>query len=79
MKIKVKVREKTQIDKKINTEYIRLDDFLKLNDAVQSGGHAKFVIQGGEVKLNGEVCTQRGKKLRPGDSVEFSGTIYNVI
>lgn len=79
MKIKVKVREKQQIDKKINTEFIRLDDFLKLNDAVQSGGHAKFVIQGGEVRLNGEICTQRGKKLRPGDSVDFNGFIYNVI
>lgn len=79
MKIKVKVREKKQIDKKISTEFIRLDEFLKLNDAVQSGGHAKVVVQGGEVKVNGEICTMRGKKLRPGDSAEYNGIIYNVI
>lgn len=78
MKIKVKVAEKQQIDKKIDTEFIRLDAFLKMNDAVQSGGHAKVVIQDGEVKVNGEVCTMRGKKLRPGDSVEFQWKIYNV-
>ncbi len=79
MKIKVKVAEKPEINKKIDTDFIRLDAFLKMNDAVQSGGHAKVVIQDGEVKVNGEVCTMRGKKLRPGDSVEFQWKIYNVI
>ena len=79
MKIKVRVAEKTQVSKKIDTEFIRLDSFMKLVDAVQSGGHAKIVIQSGEVKVNGEVCAQRGKKLRPGDSVEFNNTIYNVV
>ena len=64
MKIKVRLAEKTQVNKKIDTEFIRLDAFLKLVDAVQSGGHAKIVVQDGEVKVNNEICIQRGKKLR---------------
>ncbi len=78
MKIKVKIAEKPVIEKKIDTDFIRVDAFLKMNDAVQSGGHAKIVIQDGEVKVNGEVCTQRGKKLRTGDQVEFNRVIYKV-
>ena len=78
MKIKVKVAEKQQVSKKIDTDFIRLDAFLKMCDAVQTGGHAKIVIQEGEVKVNGEICTQRGKKLRKGDSAEFERVVYNV-
>ena len=78
MKIKVKVAEKQKITKKIDTDFIRLDAFLKMCDAVQTGGHAKIVIQEGEVKVNGEICTQRGKKLRSGDTAEFENVIYNV-
>lgn len=78
MKIKVKVAEKKQVSKKIDTDFIRLDAFLKMCDAVQSGGHAKIVIQDGEVRVNGEVCTQRGKKLRKGDIAEFERTVYTV-
>ena len=78
MKIKVKVAEKKQVSKKISTDFIKLDSFLKMCDAVQTGGHAKMVIQDGEVKVNGEVCTQRGKKLRKGDSAEFERTVYTV-
>ncbi len=78
MKIKVRVAEKKITEKKIDTEFIRLDAFLKLVDAVQSGGHAKIVIQGGEVRVNGEICGQRGKKLRPGDTVEFEKAKYIV-
>ena len=78
MRIKVKVAEKQKITKKIDTDFIRLDAFLKMNDVVQSGGHAKIVIQEGEVKVNGEVCTMRGKKLRKGDSAEFERVIYIV-
>ena len=78
MKIKVKVAEKQKITKKIDTDFIRLDAFLKMNDAVQSGGHAKIVIQEGEVRVNGEVCTMRGKKLRKGDTDEFERVIYIV-
>ena len=52
---------------------IALDMFLKLADVVQSGGQAKHLIQGGCVLVNGEVEKRRGRKLRPGDSVEVNG------
>ncbi len=78
MKIKAKVVEKKKVSKKIDTDYIRLDSFLKMCDAVQTGGHAKIVIQEGEVRVNGEICTQRGKKLRKGDYAEFETVIYSV-
>ena len=58
---------------KINTEYIKLDALLKFAGAVGTGGEAKLSIQEGEVKVNGEVCTMRGRKLRPGDRAELSG------
>ncbi len=57
----------------IDTEYIKLDSLLKLANAVSSGGEAKLMIQGGEVSLNGEICTQRGRKIRPGDVVSLPG------
>ncbi len=56
---------------KIREEFIKLDSLLKLAGMVSTGGIAKMVIQNGEVKLNGEVCLQRGKKIRPGDKVEY--------
>ena len=51
----------------ITTEYIKLQDLLKLANAVETGGEAKECIQSGEVLVNGEVCTMRGKKIRPGE------------
>jgi len=78
-KIKLKIKEKPVVKKSIHTEFIRLDNFLKLCDAVQSGGHAKIVIQDGETKVNGEICTQRGKKLHVGDRVEFENIIYEIV
>ena len=57
----------------IHTEYIKLQDLLKLANLVSTGGEAKIVVTEGEVTINGEVCTQRGKKLRPGDVVCFDG------
>ena len=57
----------------IRTEFIKLQDLLKFANLVESGGIAKEVIQGGEVQVNGEVCTMRGKKIRPGDVVLFEG------
>ena len=63
-------------DIKIHTEYIRLDDLLKVEGEVATGGHAKFVIQNGEVSLNGEICTMRGKKLRQGDLVTYENREY---
>ena len=63
---------------KIETEFIRLQDLLKFAGAVETGGGAKLAIQDGEVKVNGEVCTQRGKKLYPGDRAELDGKIFVV-
>lgn len=57
----------------INTEYIRLDHLLKLAGLVNMGGEAKHLIQMGCVELNGEVCTMRTKKIRPGEQVTFDG------
>lgn len=53
----------------ITTEYIRLDQLLKLAGLVMTGGHAKEMIQSGDVLYQGEPCLMRGKKLRPGDMV----------
>lgn len=53
----------------ISTEFIKLDALLKYAGLVNSGGEAKTLIQEGDVLVNGEVCTMRGKKLRPGDTV----------
>lgn len=58
---------------KINTEYIKLDQFLKLASVVQTGGHAKILIQDGEIKVNDDICLERGKKLRINDIVEVIG------
>lgn len=58
---------------KIETEFIRLDSLLKLAGLVDTGGQAKFIIQNGEVSVNGELCTQRGKKMRPGDQAAYAG------
>ena len=60
---------------KIETPFIKLDSLLKLADLVSSGGEAKMVIQDGLVKVNGEVCTMRGKKLYPGDQAEIQGHV----
>ena len=60
----------------IGTEFIKLEALLKFANAVESGGMAKAVIQDGEVTVNGEVCTMRGKKLYPGDQVGFMGQTY---
>jgi len=56
---------------KIKEDFIRLDSALKFAGFVETGGHSKIVIQNGEVKVNGEICTIRGKKLRDGDIAEF--------
>lgn len=55
----------------INTEFIKLDSLLKFAALVGTGGEAKYVIGEGMVKVNGEVCTMRGKKIYPGDKVDF--------
>ena len=63
----------------IKEDFIRLDSAMKLADMVVTGGHAKIVIQDGEVMVNGEVCTMRGKKLRIGDKVTFDGQGFEIV
>ncbi len=63
----------------IKEDFIRLDSAMKLGDMVVTGGHAKIVIQEGEVKVNGEVCIMRGKKLHRGDKIEFDGITVEII
>ncbi|MCR5015693.1 MAG: S4 domain-containing protein YaaA [Ruminococcus sp.] len=58
---------------KISTEFIKLDALLKFASLVGSGGEAKMIIQDGQVLVNGEVCTMRGKKIRSGDVVKLEG------
>ena len=62
----------------ITTEYIKLQDILKLAGLTYTGGEAKVMVQEGLVKVNGEVCTMRGKKIRPGDRVEFEDKTLEV-
>ena len=67
------------IEINIDSEYIKLDQLLKLADAVSTGGHAKFLILEGLVKVNGEIETRRGRKLKPEDLVEVEGNIIKVV
>lgn len=81
-KIELKIKRRPTVSEPeeitIRDEYIKLDSFLKFSGAVLSGGEAKELIQGGKVKVNGEICTMRGKKMRPGDFAELGGKIYKV-
>ena len=63
----------------IKEDFIRLDSAMKLAKLVSTGGHAKIVIQDGEVLVNGETCTMRGKKLYKGDKVEFDGQGFEIV
>ncbi|GJN63565.1 MAG TPA: RNA-binding S4 domain-containing protein [Candidatus Faecalibacterium intestinipullorum] len=62
----------------IHTEFIKLDALLKYAGLCETGGEAKELIQAGQVLYNGEVCTMRGKKCRPGDRVELEGRAVEV-
>ena len=62
----------------VPTGEIRLDQFLKLAQAVGAGGEAKHRIQAGEVTVNGEIETRRGRKLHPGDSVALGSALFRV-
>jgi ribosome-associated protein len=63
----------------INTEFIKLDQFLKWAGACDNGALAKSFIIDGKVLVNGNIELQRGKKLRNGDIVEFEGNKYQVV
>ena len=62
----------------IQTEYIKLDSLLKFAGLCDTGGFAKEMVQQGAVRVNGEVCTMRGKKIRPGDTVEVDRFLVHV-
>ncbi len=79
MKIKVKSAPHRQEIVKINTEYIQLQSFLKFKGISETGGQAKEFIQDGIIRVNGEVCTARGKKLRSGDIVTAFATDYKIL
>ncbi len=64
---------------KIRTEFIKLQDLLKFAGAVETGGDAKLIVQEGRVTVNGETCTMRGKKLRPGDRAVIDGETELVV
>lgn len=78
MKVRVRRVSAEVVPVGITTEFIKLESFLKLANAVSSGGMAKNFIQDGAVTVGGEVCTMRGKKLYDGDRVGFDGVIYLV-
>ena len=75
MKVTVKKKDNT-VPVVIQTEFIKLQDAMKYANIVYSGGEAKTLIQEGNVSVNGEVCTMRGKKLYNGDKFEFDGQTY---
>ena len=79
--MKVTVKKKTlsnDVPVVIHTEFIKLQDALKYANVVYSGGEAKVLILDGQVQVNGETCTMRGKKLRPGDRFAFMGQSFLV-
>ncbi len=78
MKVQLKVRHLSDIEIPVSTEYIKLESFLKLCGAAPTGGMAKQWIQDGEVLVDGEVCLQRGRKLRPGARVTCLGQTFRV-
>ncbi|MBE6719410.1 MAG: RNA-binding S4 domain-containing protein [Ruminococcaceae bacterium] len=79
MKIKVKAKEHIKETVIINTDFIQLQSFLKFKGISETGGQAKEFIQDGIIRVNGEICTARGKKLRDGDVVTAFGTDYQII
>ncbi len=62
----------------INEEFIKLDNLLKFSGIAQTGGEAKVLVQSGQVLVNGEVCTMRGKKMRDGDKAQCGDRIVEV-
>lgn len=76
------VRVKAVVKKEklpIRTEVIRLDAALKFAGCAPTGGEAKLLIENGEVRVDGEVCTQRGRKLRPGAVFSVGGAVYEIV
>lgn len=78
MKYSVRIAKKEQKKISINTEFIRLDAAMKLANITTTGGIAKMLIQDGLVKVNGEVCLSRGKKLHDKDTIEYERVVYTI-
>ena len=78
MKIKVKAVPHKKETVKINTDFIQLQSFLKFKGIAETGGQAKELIQDGIIRVNGEVCTARGKKIRPGDIISAFAVDYEI-
>lgn len=74
---KIAARQRKKIE--ISTPFIKLDSLLKFSGAAETGAVAKQLVQEGRVKVNGEVCTARGKKIKSGDIVSFLKTDYEII
>ena len=77
MKVVVKKKDNA-IPVTITTEYIKLQDAMKLANAAETGGEAKLMIQEGQILVNGEICQMRGKKLRPGDRFVCGSQTYQI-
>lgn len=77
-RIKVRLVPPEERDLPINTPFIKLDSALKLADVAGSGGMAKLLIEDGQIRVNDGICTQRGKKLYPGDRFRFENTVYKI-
>ena len=78
VKVKASVKKDEIREVTLKTEYIKLDSLLKLAEIVGSGGEAKTLIQDGAIRVNGEVCDMRGKKIHPGDEVRFSNILVKI-
>ena len=79
MKVRITRKAAAPVEVPITTEYIKLEGLLKLVNIAGSGGIAKNMILNEDAKVNGEICTMRGKKLRPGDQVQILGNTYLVV
>ena len=78
-KVKVRLLQIKEEPLPIRTPYIKLDQALKFCGVAETGGHAKELVEKGAVRVNGEVCTVRGKKLTPGDTFEYKDTRYLIV
>lgn len=78
MKIKVTAAKRRSEDVIIKTDFIRLDSFLKFKGIAETGGQAKQFIQDGIVKVNDEICTARGKKIRNHDKISVFSVDYHI-
>lgn len=79
MKLKVKKVKGPKIEKvEIKEDFIKLDALLKFAAVAETGGEAKLMIQSGDISVNGEICTQRGKKIKKGDIVKYPGGALTV-